>query len=236
MSAKFLEGRLALVSGASRGIGAATAIALAKAGAHILLTARTEGGLEETEAAIHESGGTATIAPMDVKDKDQIARLAQAIQGRWGKLDILLLNAATLGELMPVTHIPPKSFEEIFAVNLFAQWHMLTALDPLLRASDKGRVLALTSSVATNPRPYWGAYAASKAALENLLDSYAFEVANITAIRTAIIDPGSTRTAMRAKAYPGENPDSLKTPQTVAEAIVDLLAKDFETRHRLLIR
>ena len=236
MSGKFLEGRLALVTGASRGIGAASALAFAKAGAHVILTARTDGGLEETEAAIHAAGGTATIAPMDLTDQEQIARLAQAINARWGKLDILLLNAATLGEMMPVTHIPAKHFQETFAINTFAPWHMLCALDSALRAADKGRVLALTSSVATNPRPYWGAYAASKAALENLLDIYALEVANITAIRTAIIDPGGTRTAMRAKAYPGENPESLKTPDSVAQAIVDLLAKDFETRHHLLIR
>lgn len=233
--AKPLADRLALVTGASRGIGAATAAALAAAGAHVVLTARTEGGLEEVEALIHNAGGTATIAPMDLADGEAIDRLAQAVGGRWGKLDILVLNAAMLGDLMPVAHIPPAQFDKIMTLNVGAPYRLIRAFDPLLRASARGRLLALTSSVATRPRAYWGAYAASKAALENLVGTYGEEVRNISAVRTALIDPGSTRTRMRAQAFPGEDPATLKAPDVVANQIVEMLVADFDTGARLAL-
>jgi len=221
--------RLALVTGASRGIGAATA------GAHVVITARTEGGLEELEAAIHAAGGSATIAPLDLADGDGIDRLAQAIGGRWGKLDILVLNAAMLGDLMPLPHVPPAQFDKIMALNVGAPYRLIRAFDPLLRAAPAGRVLAMTSSVATTPRAYWAPYAASKAALEALVDTYGEEVRNVSPVRTAVIDPGSTRTRMRASAFPGEDAATLKAPEAVADRIVQLLAEDFETGARLAL-
>jgi NAD(P)-dependent dehydrogenase (short-subunit alcohol dehydrogenase family) len=229
---KPLLGRLALVTGASRGIGAATAKGLGAAGAHVVLTARTEGGLAEVEDAIHATGGTATIAPLDLTDGEAVDRLAQAIGGRWNQLDILVLNAAMLGDLSPLPHMPPKQFERIMALNVTAQWRLLRAADPLLRASPWGRVIGVTSSVARNPRAYWGPYAASKAALETLIATYGEEVKNLSPIRTAILNPGATRTAMRASAFPGENPDTVKPPEDIAEMVVQLLIEDFETGAR----
>jgi len=230
-----LDGTLALVTGASRGIGAATAEALAAAGAHVLLTARTEAGLVEVEGRIHAAGGSATIAPLDLADGDGIDRLAQAVAGRWGKLDTLVLNAAMLGDLMPLPHIPPKQFDAIMALNVGAQYRLIRAFDPLLRAAPQGRVVAVTSSVATSPRAYWGPYAASKAALEALVDTYGEEVRNVSSVRTAVVDPGGTRTKMRAQAFPGEDPSTLKEPRVVAERIVQLLLGDFETGERVAI-
>lgn len=232
---KPLADRLALVTGASRGIGAATAEALAAAGAHVVITARTEGGLEELEQRIADAGGTATIAPLDLGDGDAIDRLAQAIGGRWGKLDILLLNAAMLGDLMPLPHVPPAQFDKIMNLNVGAQYRLIRAFDPLLRLSDVGRLLAVTSSVATRPRAYWGPYAASKAALETLVDTYGDEVRNVSKVRSAVIDPGGTRTRMRAQAFPGEDPATLKAPDAVAAAIVEMLVADFETGARLTL-
>ena len=231
-----LADRVALVTGASRGIGCATAAALAAAGAHVVVTARTEGGLEELETLIHNAGGTATIAPLDLADGEGIDRLAQAVAARWGKLDILVLNAAMLGDLMPLPHVPPAQFDKIMALNVGAQYRLIRACDPLLRASSAGRLLALTSSVATAPRAYWGPYAASKAALQNLVDTYGEEVRNVSAVRTAVIDPGGTRTRMRQSAFPGEDPATLKTPDVVAERIVQLLVEDFETGARLVVK
>ncbi len=232
---KPLQGQLALITGASSGIGAATAEALAQAGAHVILTARTEGALEEVESRIHAAGGTATIAPMDLADGEQIDRLGHAIAGRWGKLDLLLLNAAMLGDLMPLGHAAPKDVERIFQINTLAPWRLLRACDASLRASDHGRVIALTSTVATAPRAYWGPYAASKAALENLVDTYGAEVANISKVRTAVVNPGATRTPMRTKAYPGEDPATQKSPESVAAALVALAQEDFPTQtHRRL--
>lgn len=215
-----LDGKLALVTGASRGIGAATAKALAMQGAHVIITARTEGGLEETESAIHAAGGTATIAPLDLRDSDAIDRLGQAVSGRWGGLDLLVLNAATLGTLTPLPHADPKEWEQVFALNVTAQWRLIRAFDPMLRR-NKGTVVALTSSVARKPRAYWGAYAASKAALETMIETYAQEMASL-GVRALIHDPGATRTAMRARAFPGEDPATLKGPEAVAEAIIAL--------------
>jgi NAD(P)-dependent dehydrogenase (short-subunit alcohol dehydrogenase family) len=230
-----LANKLALVTGASRGIGAATATALAAAGAHVILTARTEAGLIEVDDAIAAAGGSATIAPFDLKDSDAIDRLATAVAQRWGKLDILVLNAATLGTLTPVPHIALKEFDTVVGLNLTANWRLIRAFDPLLRASDAGRLITLTSSVATTPRAYWGAYAATKAALDTLVLTYGEEVANITPVRVAIVDPGATATTMRARAFPGEDAATIKPPSAVADAIVALLGEDWPsgTRQRV---
>lgn len=228
-----LANRLALVTGASRGIGAATAEALAREGAHVILTARTAAGLEEVEERIHEAGGSATIAPLDLTDGDSIARLSAAIAGRWEALDILVLNAAMLGSLSPVTSIDGKEFNKLLTLNLIAQQAMIAAFDPMLRKSEAGRLIALTSSVGRSPRAYWGAYGASKAALETLVAAYGEEVRNLSPIRTAIVDPGATATEMRARAFPGEDPATLKQPTVVADAIVALLKTDFATGHRM---
>ena len=231
---KPLEGRVALVTGASRGIGAATAQALAEAGAHVVLTARTAGDLEAVEEAIHEAGGTATIAPMDLTESDSIARLAAAVAERWHKLDILVLNAAMLPSLTPVTQIEPKEFNKTLTLNVLATQALLTAFDPLLKRSAHGRVIGLTSSVGAEPRAYWGAYGASKAAFDTLLACYGQEVERISETRVAILDPGATRTRMRAKAYPGEDPHSVKAPGVVAKRILELLTDESttEARHR----
>jgi len=223
------SGKLALVTGASRGIGAATAEALGRAGAHVILTARTAGGLEEVEERIHQAGGSATIAPLDLAENDSIARLAEAISGRWQALDILILNAAMLGTLAPVPAVDAKEFARLLTLNLMAQQQMIAAFDPMLRAAPGGRLIGLTSSVAATPRAYWGAYGASKAALETLLLAYAEEIANISPARVAILNPGATATKMREQAYPGEDPSTLKSPADVAEAIVTMLRADFET-------
>lgn len=230
-----LTGKLALVTGASRGIGAATAEALAGAGAHVILTARTTAGLEEVEDRIHAAGGNATIAPLDLTDGDSIGRLATAITGRWQALDILVLNAATLGSLAAVPAIDPKEFARLLTLNVGAQQALIAAFDTMLRASSDARVLAVTSSVGGTARPYWGAYGASKAALEILVNAYGEEVKNISKIRTHIVDPGATRTTMRARAYPGEDPATLKGPETVAEAIVALVQEDAPSGHRIRV-
>lgn len=229
----FLEGQLALVTGASRGIGAATAEALAREGAHVVITARTAQGLEEVEERIHAAGGSATIAPLDLTDGDSIARLAAAVGGRWEALDLLVLNAATLGSLSPVPAIDGKEFNKVLTLNLIAQQALIAAFDPLLRKSKQGRVIAMTSSVAARPRAFWGAYAASKTALETLVLSYGDEVRNLAPLKVALVNPGPTATQMRARAYPGEDPATLQPPSAVADAIVELLKSDFETGHRL---
>ena len=226
MTALPLAGRVALVTGASRGIGAATAEALARAGAHVILTARTSGGLEEVEERIHGFGGTATIAPMDLIDGDSIGRLASAVAARWARLDILVINAAILGSLSPVPAIDAKEFAKLLAVNVGAPQALLAAFDPLLRASDGARVVALTSSVGAAPRAFWGAYGASKAALETLVRAYGDEVSGVSPVRTAIVDPGATATAMRARAFPGEDAATLKSPAVVGERIAALVAED----------
>ncbi len=231
-----LQGQLAQVTGASQGIGAATAEALAAAGAHVILTARKAERLEQVEDRIHSAGGSATIAPLDLTDGDSIARLAAAVAERWGKIDLLVLNAAMLGTLGPVPHIDGKEFNKVLTLNLLAQQALIAAFDLLLRKSPAGRLLALTSSVGRSPRAFWGAYGASKAALEALVLSYADEVRNLGSLKVAIVDPGATATPMRAQAYPGEDPATIKTPAAVADAILNLLGRDFETGHRLEVR
>ena len=229
---KSLEGQLAIVTGASRGIGAATSEALAAAGAHVVLTARTVAGLEAVEDRIHEAGGSATIAPLDLADADAITRLAEAIAGRWKALDVLVLNAATLGTLTPVPHIDAKEFARVITLNLTSQAAVIGAFDSMLRAAAGARVIGLTSSVGAAPRAYWGAYGASKAGFETLLGSYAEETRNIGRVKVAIIDPGATRTAMRARAYPGEDPADVKEPQAVAARIAALATDGFDTGYR----
>jgi len=228
-------GKLALVTGASRGIGAATAEALGASGAHVILTARTASGLEAVEEKIHAAGGSATIAPLDLTDSGNIAKLAAAVAERWPSLDILVLNAAMLGSLSPVEHLDAKELAKIFATNVFASQAMIAAFDPLLRRSDKAEVVGLTSSVGSEPRAFWGGYGASKAAFENLLASYADETAHAGKLRVQLIDPGATRTRMRQNAFPGEEPSSLKTPDVVAAAIVERLLGDAETGSRFRI-
>jgi short-subunit dehydrogenase len=227
------EGKLALVTGASRGIGAAIAEALAREGAHVILTARTAEDLEQVEERIHAAGGSATIAPLDLTEQDGIGKLAVAISGRWEALDMLVLNAAFLGTLGPVAQIDGKEFGKVLTLNLLAQQAMLAAFDPMLRRSEAGRVVALTSSVGAAPRAYWGGYGASKAALDNLILAYGQEVGNVTGIRVAIVDPGATATQMRERAFPGEDQATLKSPDVVGAAVTDLLKRDFESGFRL---
>ena len=227
-----LDGKLALVTGASKGIGAATAVALAKAGAHVVLTGRDVRALEAVEDRIHEVGGASTIAPVDLEEKDGIARLSQAIAGRWDKLDFLVISAAYLPTLTPVTQIDGKQFSRAVTVNLLATQALLANFDPLLKRADAGRVIGLTSSVGENARAYWSAYGSTKAAFDNLLESYGSEVEKIGNVRVAIVDPGATRTEMRAKAYPGEDPQTVKPPETVAMRLVELLVNDFPAHHR----
>ncbi len=229
---KPLEGKIALVTGSSHGIGAACAVKLAKAGAHVVLTGRDVKALEGIEDEIHAEGGQSTIAPLDLTENDSIARLASAIASRWDRIDILVISAAYLPTLTPVTQIDPKQFNQAITTNLLATQALLAAFDPLLKRSGQGRVIGMTSSVGSQPRAFWAAYGATKAAFESLLDSYAQEVEKIGGVRVAIMDPGATRTKMRAKAYPGEDPISVKPPEIVGEQLVDLLVKDFPTSHR----
>jgi NAD(P)-dependent dehydrogenase (short-subunit alcohol dehydrogenase family) len=227
-----LQDQLALVTGASRGIGAATAEALAAAGAHVVLTARDTKALEAVEERIHAAGGNATIAPLDLAEPDGIARLAAAISQRWQALDMLVINAAVLPQLSSVADIDAKAFAAAMTVNLLAPQALLATFDPMLRNSADARVIGISSNVAKTPRAYWGAYAASKAAFETLLDCYAQETKNISKIRVAIVSPGATRTAMRARAYPGEDPASVKPPQAVAARLVTLLGEPFASGWR----
>jgi NAD(P)-dependent dehydrogenase (short-subunit alcohol dehydrogenase family) len=230
---KPFEGKLALVTGASRGIGAATAEALAAAGAHVILVARTASALEQVEERIHAAGGTATIAPLDLTDGESIGKLAVAIAERWQKLEVLVLNAAMLGSLTPVQDIDPKEYSRLLSLNLLANQAMIAAFDRLLRKAKQANIVALTSSVGAEPRAFWGAYGSSKAALETLLRSYADETAHTGSIRVHIVDPGATRTRMRALAFPGEEPESLKPPEAAAAAIIQRITADAPTGQKV---
>lgn len=232
---KPFAGRLALVTGASRGIGAATAEALASAGAHVILVARTGSALEEIEDRIHELGGTATIAPLDLTEGESIGKLAAAVAERWQKLDILVLNAAMLGSLTPVQDIDPKEYARLLSLNLLANQALIAAFDPLLRRADTAELVAITSSVGGEPRAFWGAYGSSKAALETLLGAYADETAHMKRIRVHVVDPGATRTRMRAIAFPGEEPESVKPPEVVARAIVERLTGDAPSAEKVRV-
>ncbi len=225
-------GQVALVTGASRGIGAATAEALAREGAHVVLTGRDAKALEAVEERIHQAGGQATIAPLDLAEPDAIVRLAAAMAQRWQALDILVINAAVLPQLTSVADIEPKAFNQALTVNVLATQALIAAFDRMLRKSDDPRVIGLTSNAGMNPRAYWGAYAASKAAFDVLLECYAQETANISKLRVALVNPGATRTAMRARAYPGEDPATLKPPEAVAQRLVALLQEPFASGHR----
>ena len=215
-----LDGQLALVTGASRGIGAAVACALGAGGAHVVLTGRDTKALEIVEDAIHRAGGQATIAPLDLTETDGIARLAGAIASRWAALDVMVHAAAILPSLTPVSDIDQTALSQALTTNVLATQALIAAFDPLLRRAKGGRLIYLTTSVATAPRAFWGAYAASKAAGEVLVDCYAQELRNISKVRVAIVDPGATRTAMRARAYPGEDPAHVNPPEAVAAHVL----------------
>ena len=232
---KPVTGKLALVTGASRGIGAATAEALAATGAHVILVARTAAALEEVEDRIHAAGGSATIAPLDLTDGESIGKLAGAVAERWEKLDVLLLNAAMLGSLTPVQDIDPKEYSRLLSLNLLANQALIAAFDPLLKRAEQADVVALTSSVGDEPRAFWGAYGSSKAALETLLGAYADETAYLGRVRVHIVDPGATRTRMRALAFPGEEPESVKPPEVVASAILKRLTAQAPTGEKVTV-
>jgi NAD(P)-dependent dehydrogenase (short-subunit alcohol dehydrogenase family) len=216
-----MAGRLALITGASRGLGAATSLAFAREGAHCILVARTVGGLEEVDDQIKALGGTATLVPLDVTDGPGLDRLGAALYERYGRLDVLLANAAILGTLSPLGHIEPKTFEEVLAVNVTANWRLIRSLDPLLHRSEAGRAIFVTSGIARRPVAYWGAYAASKAALDMLVGIYAAEVAH-TNLRVNLFNPGAMRTRMRRDAFPGEDPAQQTVPEAHAESLIQL--------------
>lgn len=220
-----LADRIALVTGASRGIGAATAHALAKAGAHVVAVARTVGGLEELDDAIRAIGGSATLVPLDLRDLDGIARLGAALNDRYQRLDILVGNAGVLGPLSPLAHVEPKAWEEVMAVNVTANWQLIRCMDPLLQLAPAGRAVFVGTGVRV--RAYWGPYAISKTALEMLVRTYAAET-RTTAVRANIFNPGRTRTRMRAQALPGEDRATLPAPEGAAEAIVELCSPDLD--------
>jgi NAD(P)-dependent dehydrogenase (short-subunit alcohol dehydrogenase family) len=227
-----LADRIALVTGASRGIGRATALALARAGAHVVAVARTVGGLEELDDAIRALGGSATLVPLDLKDFPGIARLAAALNERYRRLDVLIANAGILGPLSPLDHVEPKAWDEVLAVNVTANWHLVRALGPLLKLSTAGRAVFVTSGIVAHPRAYWGPYAISKAALEALARTYAAETVS-TSVRVNLFNPGATRTRMRATAMPGEDPAALKAPEPVAERILELCLPQFQDTGQL---
>jgi NAD(P)-dependent dehydrogenase (short-subunit alcohol dehydrogenase family) len=228
-----LTGRIALVTGASRGIGRASAIALAQAGAHVILVARTVGGLEETDDEIQKLGGSATLVPLNLRDFDAIDRLGASIYERWGKLDAFLGNAGVLGQLTPLAHLDPKTFQEVLEVNVTANWRLIRSLDPLLRMSDAGRVLFVTSSAARKHVAFWGGYAMSKSALEILALTYAVEC-EPTNIKVNLINPGPMRTLMRKKAMPGEDPAYLVKPEEMAFKVVEMLSPSYDRNETII--
>ena len=230
---KPLSGRVTLVTGASRGIGYAAALALAKAGSHIIAVARTQGGLEDLDDAIKAVGGEATLVPMDLMQPDGLDHLAVAIAERWERLDAVFANAGVLGEMTLAQQITPKVFDQVFAVNMTANYRLIRAMDPLLRTSPAGRAVFMTSGVAQSRRAYWSAYAASKSALEAYVSCYAKEV-EITDMRVNLLNPGAVRTHMRGKAVPGEDPSTLPAPSDVAPLIVEMLAPDYNKNDQII--
>jgi NAD(P)-dependent dehydrogenase (short-subunit alcohol dehydrogenase family) len=216
-----LAGRVALITGASRGLGAAIAERFAMEGAHVILVARTQGGLEETDDRVRAVGGQATLVPLDLTKFDEIDRMATAVAQRFGRIDVLLGNAATLPPLTPLGHLAPKDWQAVMDLNVTANWRLLRAFDPGLRRSESGRVIMVTSGMAMEASAYWAAYAASKAALETLLSSYAKEIGH-TNIRANLLDPGAMRTGMRSTAFPGEDPNTLRPPEDIAPVAVSL--------------
>lgn len=229
-----LKNRIALVTGASRGIGYFTALELAKAGAHVIACARTVGGLEELDDAIKAASGSATLVPFDLADMNAIDALGASIFERWGKLDILVANAGVLGVISPIGHIEAKTFEKVMNINVTATWRLIRSVDPLLTRSDAGRAVIISSAAAHKCRPFWGPYSASKAAVEALARTWAGE-SRSTALRITSVDPGATRTAMRAQAVPGEDPATLPHPSEVAKAILPLVGPDVTETGKLFI-
>jgi NAD(P)-dependent dehydrogenase (short-subunit alcohol dehydrogenase family) len=225
-TSKQLAGKVVLVTGASRGIGYAAAREAARRGAHVVAIARTVGGLEELDDEIQELGGSTTLVPLDLRDGDAIDRLGAAIFERWGVLDGLIGNAGMLGTLSPVPHLAPEEFETVFKINVTANFRLLRSMDLLLRQADAGRAVFVSSSSAHSAKPYWGLYAASKAALEAMVKSYAGEMAT-TPVRANVFYPGAVRTAMRARAMPGEDPDTLPRPIAIVPKLVDMIAPAF---------
>jgi NAD(P)-dependent dehydrogenase (short-subunit alcohol dehydrogenase family) len=225
MTAPNLKDRVALVTGASRGIGAAISEVLAEAGAHVVAVARTTGGLEELDDRIKARGGSATLVPLDLKDYEGIDRLGFALHERFGKLDILVGNAGILGPMSPLGHVDPKQWDDVIAINVTANWRLIRSMDPLLRQSDAGRAIFLSSGAATNVRAYWGPYAVSKAAVDVLVRTYSEETKN-TPIRANLLNPGATRTRMRAQAMPGEDPKTLPVPDEIARHVLTLADPD----------
>jgi NAD(P)-dependent dehydrogenase (short-subunit alcohol dehydrogenase family) len=218
-----LQGKVVLVTGASRGIGYAASLEAARRGAHVIAVARTVGGLEELDDEIQELGSSATLVPLDLKDGDAIDRLGAAIFERWGLLDGLIANAALLGVLSPLPHVSPEDFEKVMTINVVANYRLIRSLDLLLRQSEAGRAVFVSSSSARSARPYWGLYAASKAALDAMVKSWSAEMAQ-TRVKANVFYPGAVRTAMRAKAMPGENPETLPQPAEIAPKLVDLIS------------
>ncbi|MGQ0742272.1 MAG: SDR family NAD(P)-dependent oxidoreductase [Alphaproteobacteria bacterium] len=232
-SSQSFQDRIALVTGASRGIGRAAALALGKAGAHVVAVARTVGALEELDDEIKAAGGGATLVPLDLKDGPGIDRLGAAIFERWGRLDALLGNAGVLGQVTPLAHMPPQIWDELLAVNVTANWRLIRSLDPLLRQSDAGRVLFMTSGAARASKPFFGGYAVSKAALESMALTYARECDG-TKVRVNLFNPGPTRTRMRAQAFPGEEPETLPPPEAHVPTILELLSPDCSKHGELI--
>ncbi len=216
-----LDGRVALITGASRGIGRAVALRFAAEGAHSILIARTQGALEELDDEIRAMGGAATLVPADLTEFDAIDGMGASVFERFGRLDVLVGNAGILGTLGPLAHADPKMWDQVMAINVTANWRLIRSFDPLLKASKAGRAIFVTSGASAADRAYWGAYAVGKAALEALVRTYAADVAS-TDVRVNMINPGATRTGMRAQAYPGEDPETLKTPDAVTGLFVDL--------------
>ena len=223
---KPFAGRIALVTGASRGIGRAVSLALAEAGAHVVLVARTTGALEDVDDEVRARGGQATLVRLDLRKGEQVDALGPSLYQRFGKLDILVANAGILGPLSPLTHVPEDKWADVMNINLTANWRLIRTLDPLLQRSDAGRAVFVSSGAATAKNAYWGPYAVSKAGLEALVKTYAHEVAS-TAVRVNLINPGPIRTAMRAKAFPGEDPMTLATPEEIAPLFLQMAAASF---------
>lgn len=225
---KPLENRVAVVTGASRGIGRAAALEFARAGAHVVALARTQGALEELDDEIRALGGTATLVPLDLKDLDALDRLGAALYERHGKVDVLLGNAGILGQLAPINQIDQGTWDAVMTINVTANWRLIRSLDPLLRASDAGRAIFVTSGAAHKAKAYWGPYSVSKAALEVLARTWADEIRNITKVKVMLVNPGPLRTRMRASAMPGEDPLSLRTPEDLAPKILALALPSWE--------